>query len=156
MDQSEEFYVTEQGLADMKKELDYLKTEKRPKVIAALKEARALGDLSENAEYDAARSEQSDTENRIVTLEKMIENAIVIKEGAKDLVSVGSTVVIEYLEDGEKDEYTIVGVKEADPFANKISNASPIATAILGHKQGETVVVASPNGDYKVKVAEIK
>lgn len=86
----------------------------------------------------------------------MIENAIVIKEGAKDLVSVGSTVVIEYLEDGEKDEYTIVGVKEADPFANKISNASPIAKAILGHKQGETVVVASPNGDYKVKVAEIK
>lgn len=156
MNQSEEFYVTEQGLADMKKELDYLKTEKRPKVIAALKEARALGDLSENAEYDAARSEQSDTENRIVTLEKMIENAIVIKEGAKDLVSVGSTVVIEYLEDGEKDEYTIVGVKEADPFANKISNASPIAKAILGHKQGETVVVASPNGDYKVKVAEIK
>ena len=156
MEQSEEFYVTEQGLADMKKELDYLKTEKRPKVIAALKEARALGDLSENAEYDAARSEQSDTENRIVTLEKMIENAIVIKEGAKDLVSVGSTVVIEYLEDGEKDEYTIVGVKEADPFANKISNASPIAKAILGHKQGETVVVASPNGDYKVKVAEIK
>ena len=156
MDQSEEFYVTEQGLADMKKELDYLKTEKRPKVIAALKEARALGDLSENAEYDAARSEQSDTENRIVTLEKMIENAIVIKEGAKDLVSVGSTVVIEYLEDGEKDEYTIAGVKEADPFANKISNASPIAKAILGHKQGETVVVASPNGDYKVKVAEIK
>lgn len=156
MDQSEEFYVTEQGLADMKKELDYLKTEKRPKVIATLKEARALGDLSENAEYDAARSEQSDTENRIVTLEKMIENAIVIKEGAKDLVSVGSTVVIEYLEDGEKDEYTIVGVKEADPFANKISNASPIAKAILGHKQGETVVVASPNGDYKVKVAEIK
>ena len=156
MDQSEEFYVTEQGLADMKKELDYLKTEKRPKVIAALKEARALGDLSENAEYDAARSEQSDTENRIVTLEKMIENAIVIKEGAKDLVSVGSTVVIEYLEDGEKDEYTIVGVKEADPFANKISNASPIAKAILEHKQGETVVVASPNGDYKVKVAEIK
>lgn len=156
MDQSEEFYVTEQGLADMKKELDYLKTEKRPKVIAALKEARALGDLSENAEYDAARSEQADTENRIVTLEKMIENAIVIKEGAKDLVSVGSTVVIEYLEDGEKDEYTIVGVKEADPFANKISNASPIAKAILGHKQGETVVVASPNGDYKVKVAEIK
>ena len=156
MDQSEEFYVTEQGLEDMKKELDYLKTEKRPKVIAALKEARALGDLSENAEYDAARSEQSDTENRIVTLEKMIENAIVIKEGAKDLVSVGSTVVIEYLEDGEKDEYTIVGVKEADPFANKISNASPIAKAILGHKQGETVVVASPNGDYKVKVAEIK
>ena len=140
----------------MKKELDYLKTEKRPKVIAALKEARALGDLSENAEYDAARSEQSDTENRIVTLEKMIENAIVIKEGAKDIVSVGSTVVIEYLEDGEQDEYTIVGVKEADPFANKISNASPIAKAILGHKQGETVVVASPNGDYKVKVAEIK
>ncbi len=156
MDQSEEFYVTEQGLEDMKKELDYLKTEKRPKVIAALKEARALGDLSENAEYDAARSEQSDTENRIVTLEKMIENAIVIKEGTKDIVSVGSTVVIEYLEDGEQDEYTIVGVKEADPFANKISNASPIAKAILGHKQGETVVVASPNGDYKVKVAEIK
>ncbi len=156
MDKTEEFYVTEQGLEDMKKELDYLKMEKRPKVIAALKEARALGDLSENAEYDAARSEQSDTENRIVTLEKMIEKAVIIKDAGNDVVSVGNTVEIKYLEDGEIDEYTIVGVKEADPFANKISNASPIAKAIIGHKKDDTVVVASPNGDYKVQIVNIK
>ncbi len=156
MDKTEEFYVTEQGLEDMKKELDYLKMEKRPKVIAALKEARALGDLSENAEYDAARSEQSDTENRIVTLEKMIEKAVIIKDAGIDVVSVGNTVEIKYLEDGEIDEYTIVGVKEADPFANKISNASPIAKAIIGHKKDDTVVVASPNGDYKVQIVNIK
>jgi transcription elongation factor GreA len=149
-------YVTEQGLADMKKELEYLKMEKRPAVIEALKEARALGDLSENAEYDAARSEQSDTENRILVLEKQIEKAIVIKNVKTDKVSVGNTVELKYVDDDDTETYTIVGVKEADPFANKISNESPIAKAILGSKIGDIVTVASPNGEYKVKIASIK
>lgn len=150
-----EVYVTEQGLADMKKELEYLKMEKRPAVIEALKEARALGDLSENAEYDAARNEQSETENRITTLEKQIEKAIIIKNVKTDKVSVGNTVELEYIEDGDKDTYTIVGIKEADPFSNKISNESPIAKAIMGAKAGDTVTVASPNGEYQVKVISI-
>ncbi len=150
-----EVYVTEQGLADMKKELEYLKMKKRPAVIEALKEARALGDLSENAEYDAARNEQSETENRITTLEKQIEKAIIIKNVKTDKVSVGNTVELEYIEDGDKDTYTIVGIKEADPFSNKISNESPIAKAIMGAKAGDTVTVASPNGEYQVKVISI-
>lgn len=150
-----EVYVTEQGLADMKKELEYLKMEKRPAVIEALKEARALGDLSENAEYDAARNEQSETENRIATLEKQIEKAIIIKNVKTDKVSIGNTVELEYIEDGDKDTYTIVGIKEADPFSNKISNESPIAKAIMGSKAGDIVTVSSPNGEYQVKVISI-
>ncbi len=156
MPKTEKYYVTEEGLADMKKELEYLKMEKRPAVIEALKEARALGDLSENAEYDAARNAQSDTENRIVTLEKMIEKAEVIKNTGTGAVSIGNTVKIEYVEDSDVEEYSIVGVKEADPFANKISNESPIARAIIGLKKGEIATVTSPNGDYKVKILDIK
>ncbi len=155
MTNTDEVYVTEQGLADMKKELEYLKMEKRPAVIEALKEARALGDLSENAEYDAARNEQSETENRIATLEKQIEKAIVIKNVKTDKVSVGNTVELEYVGDEDKDTYTIVGVKEADPFANKISNESPIARAIMGAKVGDIATVTSPNGEYQVKVIAI-
>lgn len=156
MTNTNEVYVTKQGLEDMKKELEYLKMEKRPAVIEALKEARALGDLSENAEYDAARNEQSETENRIVTLEKQIEKAIVIENVKTDKVSVGNTVELEYVGDDEKETYTIVGVKEADPFANKISNESPIAKAILGAKVGDIRSVDSPNGEYQVKIIEIK
>ena len=209
MTNTDEVYVTEQGLADMKKELEYLKMEKRPAVIEALKEARALGDLSENAEYDAARNEQSETENRIAVLEKQIEKAIVIKnvkrpeviealkearalgdlsenaeydaargeqastegrikelevliENAKiidevstDKVTIGNNVKIEYVEDGEIETYSIVGSTEADPFENKISNESPIAKAILGAKVDDVVAVESPNGKYNVKIVEI-
>ena len=155
MTNTDEVYVTEQGLEDMKKELEYLKMEKRPAVIEALKEARALGDLSENAEYDAARNEQSETENRIATLEKQIEKAIVIKNVKTDKVSVGNTVELEYVGDDDKETYTIVGIKEADPFANKISNESPIAKAIMGAKVGETRAVVSPNGEYQVKILSI-
>lgn len=155
MTNTDEVYVTEQGLADMKKELEYLKMEKRPAVIEALKEARALGDLSENAEYDAARNEQSETENRIAILEKQIEKAIVIKNVKTDKVSVGNTVELEYVGDGDKDTYTIVGIKEADPFANKISNESPIARAIMGAKVGDIATVESPNGQYQVKILAI-
>lgn len=155
MVKSEEVYVTEEGLAKIKEELDYLKQEKRPEVIEALKEARALGDLSENAEYDAARNEQAELENRIVSLEKILESAVVIEEADTDVVSIGNQVEIEYVEDNEKETYTIVGSKEADPFANKISNESPIAIAILGKKIGDVATVQSPNGQYEIKVLNI-
>ena len=125
-----EVYVTEQGLEDMKKELEYLKMEKRPAVIQALKEARALGDLSENAEYDAARNEQSETENRILTLEKQIEKAIVIKNTGKDEVGVGNTVEIEYVDDNEKEKYTIVGISYLVAFFSKVIEPSPILFAV--------------------------
>ena len=85
----------------------------------------------------------------------MIEHAVIIKEAKTDKVSIGNNVKIEYVEDGETDEYSIVGSKEADPFNNRISNESPIAQAIIGKKVGDIAVVASPNGEYQVKILEI-
>lgn len=152
---TKETYLTEEGLNEIKKELDYLKLKKRPEVINALKEARALGDLSENAEYDAARSEQATVEAKIIELENMIEHAIIIKEVKTDKVSIGNNVKIEYVEDNDTEVYSIVGSKEADPFNNKISNESPIAQAILGLKTGDIANVSSPNGEYQVKILEI-
>ena len=155
MSNKKEIYVTVEGLASMKDELDELVKVKRPEVIKALKEARALGDLSENAEYDAARQEQAQTEARIKELEVMIENAVVIENVDTNEVSIGTRVTIEYVGDDDTEEYSIVGVKEADPFNNKISNESPIARAILGKKIGDVVSVDSPNGKYDVKVIAI-
>ena len=152
---SKEIYLTSQGLEELKKELDHLKLEKRPEVITALKDARALGDLSENAEYDAARQEQAIVEGRITELEVMIENAVIIEKADTDCVSIGTKVKIEYVDDNDTEEYSIVGSKEADPFLNKISNESPIAQAIIGLKVGEIAHVSSPNGQYDVKILEI-
>jgi len=155
MTNTKEVYLTAEGLEEIKKELDVLKLEKRPEIIQALKDARALGDLSENAEYDAARNEQAIVEARILELEQMVEKAVVIKEVNKEVVSIGTKVTIEYVEDGEQDDYSIVGSKEADPFANKISNESPIAKAIMGMRVGDIVSVESPNGKYDVKIVQI-
>ena len=155
MSNAKEVYLTKSGLDDLKKELDHLKLEKRPEVINALKDARALGDLSENAEYDAARNEQAIVEAKIAELEAMIENAVIITEVKTDKVTIGTTVKLKYLEDGEIDEYSIVGSKEADPFENKISNESPIAKAIMGLSKGSIVSVESPNGKYEVEIVDI-
>lgn len=155
MSNAKEVYLTKSGLDDLKKELDYLKLEKRPEVINALKDARALGDLSENAEYDAARNEQAIVESKIAELEAMIENAIIITEVKTDKVAIGTTVKLKYLEDGDLEEYAIVGSKEADPFANRISNESPIAKAIMGLSKGTVVSVDSPNGKYEVEIVDI-
>ncbi len=155
MSSTKEIYLTESGLDELKKELDYLKLEKRPEVINALKDARALGDLSENAEYDAARTAQAEVEGRITELEAMIEKAVIIKEVSTDKVSIGSNVKIKYVEDGETEVYSIVGSMEADPFQNKISNESPIAKTIMGLKVGSKVTVESPQGQYEVEIVEI-
>ena len=155
MSNTKEVYLTQEGLDKLKEELDYLKLEKRPEVISALKDARALGDLSENAEYDAARNEQAIVEAKIAELEVMIENAVVIKEVSTDKVSIGNSVKIEYVEDNDTEVYSIVGSKEADPFQNKISNESPIAKAIMNGKVGEIKKVASPNGEYEVEIVAI-
>ncbi len=154
---TKEIYLTEAGLEEKKKELEYLKLEKRPQVIEALKEARALGDLSENAEYDAARTEQAEVEGRIKMLEAMLENAIIVNNVGNDQVSIGSVVTIQYDDDEDDiEEYSIVGSTEADPFENKISNESPLAQAILGAKKGDVVTVSSPQGEYQVTIREIQ
>jgi len=155
MSNDKKIYITEEGLDELKKELDELKLVKRPEVINALKDARAQGDLSENAEYDAARNEQAIVESRIKELEAMIEKAEIITKASTDTVSLGSKVTLEYIDDDESEEYYIVGSSEADPFSNKISNESPIAKAILGLKVGEVVSVDSPNGKYDVKIVAI-
>jgi len=148
-------YITEEGLEKLNAELEDLKNVKRPEIIQSLKEARALGDLSENAEYDAARNEQAQIEARIKQLEKMLENVSIISEVSTDKVGIGNTVSIKYVDDDEEDEYKIVGSQEADPFASKISNESPIAQALFGHKVGDIVTVQSPNGSYEVEIIEI-
>lgn len=155
MDDNKEYYLTEQGLDELKKELEELKLERRPAVIQALKDARALGDLSENAEYDAARSEQAEVEGRIAQLEKMIEKAVIIEKNESGEVSFGSKVTIEYLDDNEKETYTIVGTSEVDPFENKISNESPLAQAIMGKKTGTKATVVADSGSYDVKIVKI-
>ncbi len=152
---SKEVYLTIEGLNELKKELDDLKLVKRPAVIESLKEARALGDLSENAEYDAARNEQAMVEGRIVEIEKMLENVVLLEKGATDKVSLGTEVTIKYVEDGEEEKYSIVGSTEADPFENKISNESPIASAIMNAKVGDVVTVDSPAGSYQVEIMAI-
>ncbi len=149
-------YLTQQGLDDLKEELDNLINVRRPENIIAIKEARSLGDLSENAEYDAARNEQAQIEARIKQLEKMLENVSIITEVSNEKVGIGNTVSIKYVDDDEEDEYKIVGSQEADPFESKISNESPIAKALFDHKVGDIVTVESPNGSYDVEIIEIK
>ncbi len=157
MSEKKAIYLTAEGLKEIKAEYDELINVKRPANIIAIKEARALGDLSENADYDAARNEQAQIEARIKKLEQMIENVVVIEETSKDKVGIGSTVAIRYVDDeDETDEYKIVGSQEANPFASKISNESPIAQALLNRKVGEIVTVESPNGTYRVEITDIK
>ena len=151
----QEILLTAEGFLELESELNDLKINKRPEVIKALKEARALGDLSENADYDAARDAQAKLEGRIKELEYKLENAKIISNDSKDTVSIGSTVTISYIDDDETEEYKIVGSLEADPFNNKISNESPIGAAIIGKKVNEIVSVETPNGSFDVKIESI-
>lgn len=152
-------YLTKEGLQDLKDELDELINVKRPANIQAIKEARALGDLSENADYDAARNEQAVLEGRIKKIESMLENYEIIEEVSNGTVGIGSTVSIKYVDEDDEDdgdEYKIVGSQEADPFVGKISNESPIAQAIMNHKVGDVITVESPNGSYQIEITDIK
>lgn len=156
MPKKDECLLTSEGFLSLEEELNELKTVKRPQVIEALKDARAQGDLSENADYDAARNDQAQIEARIKELEYMIDHAKIIDEvTAKGEIGLGSTVKISYIDDDDEEEYKIVGSLEANPFENKISNESPIGKAILGKKIGEIVSVESPNGSYDIKILEV-
>ena len=151
-----EIYLTVEGLEELKKELGVLKQEKRPEVIKAIKEAKELGDLSENAEYHAAREEQGILESKIKEVEYIVDNATMIEEKSTDKIRIGSTVEIKYLDDEDVETYKIVGSIEADPFENKISNESPIAKAILGKKAGMVATVESPDRKYDIEILEVK
>ena len=156
MADKKEVFLTAEGFTELETELDELKRVKRPEIIKAIKEARALGDLSENTEYHSAREEQAVIEGRIQEIEYKLEHAVIISEEASDTVKLGSLVVIKYDDEDDTEEYRIVGSTEADPFENKISNESPIAKALIGKKKGTTVTVESPNGKYDIKLVDIK
>src|SRR5574344_2394138 len=145
-------YLTSEGFLKMEDELNELKTVTRPEIINAVKEARALGDLSENAEYHSSREKQSKIEARIKELEYSLEHATIIENAKDGKVEVGSVVTIKYDDDDDVEEYSIVGTNEADPFANKISNESPIAVAVIGKKKGDKVSVESPNGSFNIEI----
>ena len=153
---SDRVYLTNEGFLEIEEELSHLKEVKRPEVIKALKDARALGDLSENADYDAARNEQAQVEGRIKELEQLLEKAELIEKKDTDKVTLGVTVTIKYDDDDDTEEYRIVGSKEADPSNNKISNESPLAKAIMNASVGDVCDVESPNGSYQVTIVNIK
>lgn len=156
MSKRKKVFLTQEGYDEIKAELDYYINVKRPENITSIKEARALGDLSENADYDAARNEQAEIEAKIKQLEAVMEDVEIIEDVTIDQVGLGNTVKISYVGDeDDEDEYKIVGSQEADPFESKISNESPIAQALMGHKVGDIVNVESPNGSYEVKIIEI-
>ncbi len=151
---AKEIYLTSEGFLKLEEELDHLKKVERPDVINAIKEARALGDLSENAEYSSARERQGKLEARIKEIEYTLEHAIIIENNNDGKVKVGSMVTVKY-DDDEEEQYTIVGTNEADPFTNKISNESPIAIAIMGKKEGDVASVESPNGSFDIKIVKV-
>lgn len=155
MAKKDEILLTAKGYADLEEELNELRTTKREENIQAIKEARSHGDLSENSEYDAARDEQAKIEARIQELEYKLEHAVIIDNKSTDEVNVGCEVTILYVDDEEEETYSIVGSLESDPFENKISNESPIGSAIMGKKVGDVISVLGPNGSYDVKVLKI-
>jgi len=149
--------LTFDGLKKLEEELQELKVVRRKDVAGKIKEARAQGDLSENAEYDAAKEEQAEIEARIALIEKMLRNAEVIDEDDLDgdSIGIGSKVKVLDMEFDEEIEYTIVGSTEADPVNGLISNESPLGEALLGQKDGDTIVVDAPQGQLKYKVLGI-
>ena len=149
--------MTFAGLRALEDELFDLKVYKRKEVAQKIKEAREQGDLSENAEYDAAKDEQRDIEARIEELEKLLKNVEVVgqDEVYADTVGIGSRVKLYDVEMDEEVEYTIVGSTEADALNGKISNESPVGAALIGSKVGETIVVETISGDLEFKILEI-
>ncbi|WP_155286730.1 transcription elongation factor GreA [Lacticaseibacillus zhaodongensis] len=152
------YQMTAEGKEKLEKELNELKTVKRPEVIDRIKIARSFGDLSENSEYTSAKDEQSSLESRISTVEQMLRYAEIVDSDAvaKDEVAVGKKVT--FIEDGETDEetYQIVGAAEADPATGKISNESPIGQSLIGKHVGEKVSIQTPGGEMIVKIVNVE
>ena len=151
--------VTREGLQKMKEELEYKETTEKMRIAEQLKVAISYGDLSENAEYDAANNDQAALEQRINELKQMIENAVVVDESKidKNTVGFGTRVTIIDLddEDGEEEEYTIVGTSESDPVNGRLSNESPVGAALIGSHVGDTVVAQTPGGNRRLRIVNI-
>ncbi len=149
-------YVTRDGLKKLEEELEYLRTVKRAEVAQRLHDAMGEGDIDENAEYDDAKNEQSFVEGRILTLELMVKNAVLIEEGKrKDQIMLGSTVTIAE-NGGEPETYHLVGSAEADPRRGRISNESPLGRALLGKRVGDSVTISAPAGTLTFQIIAIQ
>lgn len=156
---SKETILTAEGLRKLEEELENYRTVRRKEVSERLKVAISYGDISENSEYDDAKSEQAFIEGHILELEQMIKTATIIDDSAgkkTDIVSLGSTVLLKDMETGDEETYTIVGTTEADPFQNRISNESPVGVAILGQKAHSIVVANTPMGELSYEILEIQ
>ena len=151
------YRMSQARLDDLKKELNYLETVREREVSEQIKEARSFGDLSENSEYDEAKTEQGKLYSRIAEVQDLIEHAEIVEtKVATNAVSLGSTVTVECVDDGEKEEYTIVGSQEANPMEGRISDDSPFGRGLMGHVVGEVVTVAAPAGDLQFKILAIE
>ncbi|MBC8744516.1 transcription elongation factor GreA [Lactobacillus sp. Marseille-P7033] len=157
MAEEKTFPMTLEGKKKLEDELEEYRLKRRPEVIKRIKIARSYGDLSENSEYESAKDEQAMVESRIAQIENMLQYAEIIdnEDVDKDEVSIGRTITIQELPDEEPEEYQIVGESESDPFNGKISNESPMAKGLLGHKVGEVVEVEVPNGTLKLKIIKV-
>ena len=155
---ADEIMLTKEGFEKVKAEYEQLVTVERKAVAERLKEARAFGDLSENAEYDAAKNEQAELEERIAQLDNMMRNAKIVDYSSqtKGIVNVGTTVVIQNPEKDAPEEYSLVVAAEADLFANKISNESAVGKALIGHKVGDVVDVDLPNGKVTYEIIAVE
>ena len=149
-------YLTKEKFSELEKELGFLKTTRRGEVAEHLEYSKKLGDLSENTEYHTAREEQAMVEDRIGRIEQILKQASIVQASSKDSVEIGSTVRLEKNGDNKSMIYTIVGSEEADMAHGKISNLSPIGSALLGHKVGDNVNVNTPKGISSYKIADIK
>ncbi len=153
---AEQFIMTQKGYDDAKEHLKYLQTVKRQEIVERIAEARSHGDLSENAEYDAARNEQAANEGEIADLDYRIKNAVILEENSDtSFVHIGSKVRVYDVEMDEEAVYEITGTTESNAMQNKISNDSPVGAALLKHKLGEVVKVNAPNGEYELVIKEI-
>lgn len=151
-----EYILTVEGKAELEQELDKLKNVTRKEVSEKIKEARSFGDLSENAEYDAAKDEQAEVEARIQQIEHMLKYAKVVEDEGLDTVTVGKKVTIEYIEPAMgTTTYSIVGTTEADPYKNRLSYESPVGAALMNHNVGDEVSAVVPAGTVKLRILEI-
>ena len=153
---AEQYIMTKKGYEEAKKHLEYLQIVKRQEIVERIKEARSHGDLSENAEYDAARNEQAANEGEIVELDYKIKNAVILEENTDtSFVHIGSKVTVYDEELNEEETYEITGSTEANAMENKISNESPVGAALLKRKVGDVVRVNAPDGEYRLLIKQI-
>lgn len=157
MDNKKYYELTEEGCLNLEREKQHLIDVDRPNNIKALQDARSQGDLSENADYDAAREEQSRIEARIAEITEILKNVKIITKDSSNRVTTGKNVTIEFIGMNKTESYDIVGTIEADPFEHKISNESPLGKAIMGHDKGTTLTVVTEKGkEFRVKIIDVK